>query len=403
MQERPVLVRPPAHCMSSRRRSGFLAPFLTALGVFALLHVYVARRLFVDPALSPVLALGGCALLALLVVLVPVGFIFSRRDRGWPSRVFPPIAIGWLGAFGVLLTVTVVTDLGRLLYGLLHGWPDAVAAVQQARLQAVVIALGTALLVPFAMWTARGRLVLSRVRVPLEKLAPGVAGLRIVQLSDLHIGERLGEDFLRKVVNRVNALHPDVVAITGDLVDGPAHVVEQALKPLADLDAPHGVYFVTGNHEYYWGGRESVRMVEALGLTVLHNEHRVVEREGGAVVIGGIPDLHGGRFLADHESRPDLAFAGAPEGAPRVLLAHQPRAVIRAAPHGVDLMLTGHTHGGQIFPFHFFVRLQQPIVRGLRRLLGVWVYAHRGTGFWGPPMRLFSTPEIAEITLTPAG
>jgi len=389
--------------MSPRRRSGFLAPFLTALGLFALLHVYVAHRLFVAPALPPVLAIIGCALLAVLVVLVPVGFFFSRKDRGWPSRVFPPLAIGWLGASAVLLTVTAVTDLGRLLYDLLHGWPGAVASLHQARLQAGVITLGTAVLVPFAMWTARGRLVLSRVRVPLEKLTPGVAGLRIVQISDLHIGDRLGEEFLRRVVDRVNALRPDVVAITGDLVDGPAHVVEGALKPLADLVAPHGVYFVTGNHEYYWGGRESVQMVEALGLTVLHNEHRVVQREGGAVVIGGIPDLHGGRFLADHESRPDLVFAGAPEGAPRVLLAHQPRAVIRAAPHGVDLMLTGHTHGGQIFPFHFFVRLQQPVVRGLRRLLGVWVYAHRGTGFWGPPMRLFSTPEIAEITLTPAG
>jgi uncharacterized protein len=388
--------------MSPRRRSGFLAPFLTAYGVFALLHLYVARRLFVDPGLPPVLAVAGCALLALLVVLVPVGFVFSRKDRGWPSKIFPPLAIGWLGASAVLLTVTVVTDLGRLLYGLFQGWPDAVAALHQSRLQAVVIALGTALLVPFAMWTARGRLVLSRVRVPLERLAPGVAGLRIVQISDLHIGNRLGEDFLRRVVDRVNALHPDVVAITGDLVDGPANVVERALKPLADLEAPHGVFFVTGNHEYYWGGRESVRMVQELGLTVLHNEHRVVEREGGAVVIGGMPDLHGASFLPDHEIRPDLVFAGAPDGAPRVLLAHQPRAVSRAAPHGVDLVLSGHTHGGQIFPFHLFVRLQQPVVRGLRKLLGVWVYAHRGTGFWGPPMRLFSTPEIAEITLTPA-
>src|SRR5262249_50952901 len=139
MQEGPVLVRPPGHCMSSRRRSGFLAPFLTALGVFALLHVYVAHRLFVAPSLPPVLAVAGCALLALLVVLVPVGFVFSRRDHGWPSRVFPPLAIGWLGASGVVLTVTVVTDLGRLLYGLLHGWPGAVEALHQARLQAVLI------------------------------------------------------------------------------------------------------------------------------------------------------------------------------------------------------------------------------------------------------------------------
>ena len=389
--------------MSASRRSGFLVPFLTALAVFALLHV--VRRTPAVRGSSPPLALtvGGCALLALLVVAVPVGFVFSRRDRGWPSRVFPPLAIAWLGASGVLLTVTVVTDLGRLLFDLLHGWPDAAARLGQARIQAVTIALGTALLVPFAIWTARTRLVLSRIRVPLARLAPGMDGLRIVQISDLHIGDRLGVDFLRRVVDRVNALRPDVVAITGDLVDGPAHVVESALQPLADLDAPHGVYFVTGNHEYYWGGRESVRMVERLGLTVLHNEHRVVEREGGRLVIGGMPDLHGVRFLADHQCRPELVFAGAPEGVPRVLLAHQPRAVTGAAPHGVDLQLSGHTHGGQIFPFHFFVRLQQPVVRGLRKLLGVWVYAHRGTGFWGPPMRLFSTPEIAEITLTPAG
>ena len=389
--------------MTPPRRSGFLAPFLTAIAVFAILHAYVARRLFVDPALPLWWAIAGCVLLGLLVLSVPVGFVFSRRDRGWPSRVFPPLAIAWLGVSGVLLTVTAVTDLGRLVYDLLHGWPDALARLHQARVQTLVIAAGTALLVPFAVWTARARLVLSRVRVPLEKLAPGVAGLRIVQISDLHIGDRIGEAFLRRVVDRVNALRPDVVAITGDLVDGPAHVVESALRPLADLDAPHGVYFVTGNHEYYWGGRESVRMVERLGLTVLHNEHRVVERAGGAVVIGGMPDLHGGRFLADHQSRPDLVFAGAPEGAPRILLAHQPKAVTGAAPHGVDLLLAGHTHGGQIFPFHLFVRLQQPVVRGLRKLLGVWVYAHRGTGFWGPPMRLFSTPEIAEITLTPAG
>ena len=236
MQEGAVPGRPPGHCMSPRRRYVFLAPFLTALGVFAVLHVYVAFRLFVAPALPAALAVGGCVLLALLVVLVPVGFFFSRRDRGWPSHVFPPLAIGWLGASGVLLTVIVVTDLGRLLYALFHGWPDAVAAAHQARLQAVVVALGTALLVPFAMWTARGRLVLSRVRVPLEKLAPGVAGLRIVQISDLHVGARLGEAFVRRVVDRVNALRPDVVAITGDLVDGPVDVVEQALKPLTRLD-----------------------------------------------------------------------------------------------------------------------------------------------------------------------
>jgi uncharacterized protein len=380
-------------------RRQVLIPFATATAVIALLHAYVALRLFVDPALPPGLMVMGCTLMALLAASVPVGFIASRRDRGWISRLLPPVAILWVGCSAVFLTVTLAADVGRLLVGLVQGWPDAAARIRQARFEALFIAVGGALLTLWAMRTAGGRPVLSRIRVPLERLPLGLRGLRIVQISDLHIGQRLGEAFLRRVVERVNALRPDVVAVTGDLVDGPVASILPLLEPLADLFAPHGVYFVTGNHEYYWGGRESVSAVEHLGLTVLHNEHRVVERGGGSLVIGGIPDLLGGRFFPDHVSRPDLAFAGAPEGAPRILLAHQPRAVRGAAEQGVGLLLSGHTHGGQIFPFHLMVRLQQPLVRGLRKLLGVWVYAHRGTGYWGPPMRLFSSPEIAEITL----
>lgn len=380
----------------------YIPPFLTMLGVFGLLHGYVAKRLFIDPQLPWPLALLGCTALAMLLAVVPVGFILSRRDRGWPSRIFPPIAIFWLGISGVLLTTTVAADVAGGLLTVLGGVPSPVQALDRARVAAAGIALTTALLVPFAMWTARGRLVLSRVRVPVERLAPGLVGLRIVQISDLHIGARIGTEFLRRVVDRVNALEPDVVAITGDLVDGPVDTMALLLAPMRDLVAPLGVYFVTGNHEYYWGGQESVDVVEGLGLTVLHNEHRVVLRSGDALVIGGVPDLHGGQFLADHETRTDLAFVGAPEGAPRILLAHQPKMVTGAAKEGVSLLLSGHTHGGQVFPFHLFVRLQQPVIRGLRKLLGVWVYAHRGTGFWGPPMRLFSTPEIAEITLETA-
>jgi predicted MPP superfamily phosphohydrolase len=380
-------------------RRQVLIPFATATAVIALLHAYVALRLFVDPALSTGLMVMGCTLMALLAASVPLGFIASRRDRGWISRLLPPVAILWVGCSAVFLTVTLAADVGRLLVGLVQGWPDAAARIRQARFEALFIAVGGVLLTLWAMRTAGSRPVLSRIRVPLERLPLGLRGLRIVQISDLHIGQRLGEAFLRRVVERVNALRPDVVAVTGDLVDGPVASILPLLEPLADLFAPHGVYFVTGNHEYYWGGRESVSAVEHLGLTVLHNEHRVVERGGGSLVIGGIPDLLGGRFFPDHVSRPDLAFAGAPQGAPRILLAHQPRAVRGAAEQGVDLLLSGHTHGGQIFPFHLMVRLQQPLVRGLRKLLGVWVYAHRGTGYWGPPMRLFSSPEIAEITL----
>ncbi|HXX31653.1 MAG TPA: metallophosphoesterase, partial [Myxococcaceae bacterium] len=258
------------------------------------------------------------------------------------------------------------------------------------------------LLTAWAVASARGRFQLRRVRVPLPRLGEGLDGLRIVQISDLHIGERKDVHFLRRVVERVNALVPDVVAITGDLVDGPVRALRDEVAPLAELRARYGVYYVTGNHEYYWGGPEWEAEVDRLGLTVLRNTHRVISRGGSELALGGVPDLQGARFHPEHACRPDLAFAGAPPGAPRVLLAHQPAAARTAAAAGVDLQLSGHTHGGQIFPFHLLVWLSQPVLSGLKRLFGIWVYTHRGTGTWGPRMRLLAAPEIAEITLTAA-
>jgi len=138
------------------------------------------------------------------------------------------------------------------------------------------------------------------------------------------------------------------------------------------------------------------------GVTVLHNEHVVVERGGAKLVVAGVTDFDAGQFGPAHASRPDVALSGAPEGVPRILLAHQPRSARFAANQKVDLMLSGHTHGGQIFPWMFLVRLQQPVISGLRTLFGVRVYTSRGTGYWGPPIRLGPTPEITELTLTTA-
>jgi uncharacterized protein len=139
--------------------------------------------------------------------------------------------------------------------------------------------------------------------------------------------------------------------------------------------------------------------VRRLGITVLNNEHRILSSKGDRLVIAGVTDFDAGVFWPEHASRPDRALAGAPQGVPRILLAHQPRSAKSAAGHGVDLQLSGHTHGGQFFPWMLFVRLQQPVLSGLRRIAGVQVYTHRGTGFWGPPVRLCARPEIAELTL----
>ncbi|MFP2910296.1 metallophosphoesterase, partial [Pyxidicoccus sp. 3LFB2] len=256
-----------------------------------------------------------------------------------------------------------------------------------------------------AFVTARGRARVERLTVPVAGLGPGLSGLKVVQISDIHIGLTLDGRWLRRVVEQVNALKPDIVAVTGDLVDGFVEALRDEVKPLADLRAPLGVFYVTGNHEYYNDGPAWAAEVARLGLTVLQNEHRVVERGGARLTVAGVTDHDAGHVHPAHASRPDVALHGAPSGVPRLLLAHQPRSALDVARAGVavDLQLSGHTHGGQVFPFMFFVKLQQPVVRGLATIAGVRVYTHRGTGYWGPPMRLGPAPEIAELTLVSAG
>jgi uncharacterized protein len=384
------------------RRRRLVRFFLAVTAVFGLLHLYPGVRLLSDTGLPPVWAALGWALLLLALASVPAGFFLVRTTGNRLTRGLFAFGTFWLGAAGILLTATLLTDAARLALGLVQGFPHGAARVHEARLQALGILGLTAGLTGWALFSAAVVLQLRRVTVRLKGLGAGLEGLRIVQISDLHIGEALDEPFLRRVVARVNALSPDVVAVTGDLVDGKVGAVRDFVAPLGELRARYGVYYVTGNHEYYWGGPEWEAEVDRLGLTVLRNSHRVIERGGSELALGGVPDLQGIRFHPDHGSRPDLAFAGAPLGIPRILLAHQPAAARAAAEAGVHLQLSGHTHGGQIFPFHLFVWLSQPVLSGLRKLFGIWVYTHRGTGTWGPRMRLGAAPEIAEITLRAA-
>jgi predicted MPP superfamily phosphohydrolase len=370
--------------------------------LFGLLQLYPGLRLLSDTRLPAGWTALGWTLLALALAAVPAGFVLVRTRNNRLTRGLFAFATFWLGGVAILLTATLATDVGRLALGVVAGFPEGAARVAEARVQAVLILGLTGVLVAWALFSASFRLQLRRVTVPVERLGSGLEGLRIVQISDLHIAERVDARFLRRVVARVNALAPDVVAVTGDLVDGSVRALSELIAPLGDLRAKFGVYYVTGNHEYYWGGPEWEAEVRRIGLTVLRNEHRVIRRGGSELVLGGVPDLQGARFHPDHACRPDLAFAGAPDGVPRILLAHQPSAARSAADAGVDLQLSGHTHGGQIFPFHLLVWLSQPVLSGLRKLSGIWVYTHRGTGTWGPRMRLGAAPEIAEITLTAA-
>ncbi|MDY7226132.1 metallophosphoesterase [Hyalangium rubrum] len=374
---------------------GLLA-MLLAVGLIGGLHAYLGVRLVSAPHLGAPWTTLGWGALGLLFVSIPLGFVASRRKPTLLNQVLYWTSMLWLGAFGLLLTATLVADLVGVAWGLFGTAPEPQALARGKALGVVGVVVPA---LAFAFLTARGRARVERVRVPIAKLGPGLDGVRVVQISDVHIGPTLDRHFLRRVVEQVNALKPDIIAVTGDLVDGSVRTLREEVAPLSGLRAELGVYYVTGNHEYYHGGAAWAAEVARLGLTVLQNEHRVVERAQARLVVAGVTDHEGGRMDPAHACRPDVALASAPSGVPRLLLAHQPRTAFLARGLEVDLQLSGHTHGGQIFPFMFFVKLQQPVIRGLATIAGVRVYTSRGTGYWGPPLRLGPAPEITELTL----
>ncbi len=359
-------------------------------GVLFFAHRYIGMRVIRDAGLPPILWTVLWGAFASIFISLLGGRFLPRAV----ARVVQWIGFLWVGAFALLLTTCAVTDLGFFIASQVTP-----RGANWGLLQAEVIG---GIVVPALTWgfiVARGAPKIERVTVPIRGLGKAFDGLRIVQLTDVHIGDTLSGRFLERVVAQVNALKPDVVAITGDLIDGSVARLRSEVASLAKIEAKRGVFYVTGNHEYYHGAAAWVAEVARLGLTVLHNEHRVLREGNDALVIGGVPDVEGARFSPSHAPNAATAFAGSPEGAPRILLAHQPRFARQAKDLNIQLMLSGHTHGGQIFPFMFFVRLQQPVIAGFRELFGVPTYTSRGTGYWGPPFRIGPSSEITELTL----
>lgn len=397
--------------------------FLIATSIWAAAHVYVGRRLLWP--FPPRVRRIGWAVVVVLFLLSPAVMWLRREDAG--SGLFS--AVRWagytyMGLFTLMFVLTLVRDLAGGLLRLkqfagkrvLGVRGDVVAAMHEpAAMQEPPVdperrlflgRVGSA-----SVMTAAGVLGgagvhdalripdVEEVEVPIEGLPRAFDGYRIAQLSDIHVGPTIKGDFLRAVVEKVNALRPDAVGVTGDLVDGYVHQLKDQVAPLGDLRARDGAFFVTGNHEYYWNVDEWVAYVRSLGLTVLDNEHRVVRRGDAALVLSGVPDLSIRYRINDHISDPALALEGAPEDAKRILFAHQPRSIHQAAEAGYDLQLCGHTHGGQFFPWNLVVGFAHPFARGLDRLQKTWIYVNRGTGYWGPPIRTGVPSEITLLTL----
>ncbi|HEX4813832.1 MAG TPA: metallophosphoesterase, partial [Nonomuraea sp.] len=268
------------------------------------------------------------------------------------------------------------------------------------RATAAVAGVSAVTAVGYGMSSALGDPVIEPVRVRLPKLDPRLRGLRFAVVSDIHLGPLTGRAHTERIVRMINGLEADVVAIVGDLVDGSVAELGPLARPLQNLESRYGAYFVTGNHEYFSPGgfTEWIEELGELGVRSLRNE-RVEIQHGGAVLdLAGVNDLNG----TAQDDGPDFAraLAGRDTSRSTVLLAHQPILVDQAARYGVDLQLSGHTHGGQIMPFNLVVRLQQPVVSGLATIDGVQVYVTRGAGFWGPPVRVGAPPEITMLELT---
>ncbi len=371
----------------------------------ALLHLYVGARLIPD-----LLITGWPAVVAvswwLLVSAIVIPFAFNSRPSAmrWVSVVLAWTGLIAMGMFSSLFVLTLLRD-GALLGGFtLSLFLVIEEPLQQFRAwSALAVPLIATLLTAVGFVNARRRAKVRSVDVPIAGLPAALHGFTIAQISDVHIGKTIKGRHLNAIVDAVNGLNADMVAITGDLVDGTVAELSMHTASLARLNSRHGSFFVTGNHEYYSGVRSWVNEIRRLGLRVLMNEHVVLDHEGSDVVIAGVTDFNAGHFDDSHQSDPVAALAGAPADAGvNVLLAHQPRSAFAAHAAGYDLQLSGHTHGGQFLPWNFFVRFQQPFTAGLHRLGKLWVYTSRGTGYWGPPKRLGAPSEITHLRLVPA-
>jgi predicted MPP superfamily phosphohydrolase len=316
----------------------------------------------------------------------------GRRHRDAAARTADTM-------LGVVWVLFVWSILGAVLSLVLT--VAGVADPARSRTVTVAVALVATVLL---LWGYAEAMRVSRVRrveVTVPRLGAGLDGLKVVLLTDTHYGPINRARWSRGVVEVVNSLDPDVVAHTGDIADGEVAQRSDQAAPLGDVRARLARVYVTGNHEYFSGAQGWVDHMASLGWEALHNRHVVVTRGGSSLIVAGVDDrTAAGSGVPGHHTDHEAALAGADPDLPVLLLAHQPQQVTGAVAHGVDLQISGHTHGGQIWPFHYLVRLDQPVLQGLSRHgERTQLYTSRGTGFWGPPFRIFAPSEITLLTL----
>lgn len=369
--------------------------FLIFLGVLALLGAYTgleAANVFPSHPLAAMAA-------SLSTVGFFVGWQIAYRGGKVPHDSIWSRGLAWSASVGMGLWATfLLLGAAASVAGLVLSASGRAAVL--ARDLPAFAAGASFLIAGLGLGQALKGPRVERVDIPVRGLAEGLRGLRIVQLSDLHVGPTIRRGAVEQVVERALELKPDLIALTGDMADGVVERLARHIEPLGRLRAPLGVYYVTGNHEYYWGAAAWIRKMADFGFTPLINENCVVSRGGAKLLVGGIPDESGGYFDPEHRSDVARAAAGGDAADFRLLLAHRPDGVPAAESAGFDLQLSGHTHGGQFFPASLFIGFFHRFARGLGRLGRMRVYVNSGTGYWGPAHRFAVPSEITLLTLT---
>lgn len=391
---------------SSSQQKQYMPPLrflLTFTTMVSVLHYYIGSRLLNSVAWADWVLWAGWIFLVISTLLQPVAFL-ARGLRNHALRDTTSwVAMTLMGVFSSLLVLTLIRDIFLLVVAGMDASHFFQANFLTLEKNTALLAItGAVAISVIGFFNARRLARVIKIKVPLRNLPATLNGFRIVQISDIHVGPTIKKGYLSRIVNRVNTLDADLIAITGDLVDGRVSELSTHTQPLAQLNARHGSFFVTGNHEYYSGALDWIQEIKRLGIQVLLNEHVQLTHDGATLVLAGVTDITAGGFYDHHQSDPHAAIAGAPQHAPKILLAHQPLSSKEAESAGFDLQLSGHTHGGQFWPWKYLVPLQQPYVAGLHRLKNLWVYVNRGTGYWGPPNRFGSPSEITCLTLVPA-
>ncbi len=324
---------------------------------------------------------------SLVYFVTMVGWMFAHRGGSLDGATTQFVVLAWAGSMAMSLWslfIPLCLPLSLLLGGYQGTWTALAVAIALTGLGLLQMAFGPKV---------------RRVSVRIEGLAPELHGLKIAQISDLHVGPTVRRGYVDRVVRRLMATQPDLIAFTGDFADGHAESLKDHWEPLRRLWAPLGKFYVPGNHEYYWGADDWIGAAKQSGFTPLLNENRILKRGSAELLVGGVPDPMA-EYFRDEKMDPKKAVEGGEDVPFKLLLSHRPQACEEGEKAGFHLQLSGHTHAGQYFPFNFLIPFFHTYYRGLNRHGAMWVYVNAGTGYWGPPNRFGISSEITLLTLT---